>query len=94
MLPRVRTREPGLLTIPMLARQAGIAPSTVRWLAAQKVVRPQLSIEHPGHKGPMRLFQPQDVQVILNYYRERGGIRSLPNQDNGLARPRLRRIAK
>jgi len=38
----IRDEQPRLLTVAMLAHEVGIAPSTVRWLAAKKIITPIL----------------------------------------------------
>ena len=58
----------------MLAHEVGIAPSTVRWLAAKKIITPILVEERT--REPMRLFNPDDVQRVLAYYKKVGGIRA------------------
>jgi hypothetical protein len=56
-----------------IAREVGVAPSTVRWLVAQKILRPML-VENPS-RPPSRVFNEADVQTIISHYREVGGIR-------------------
>jgi DNA-binding transcriptional MerR regulator len=67
-------RAPKYYTIAAAARALGVSPETLRNLERQGVVTPQRAEDTTR---ALRIYTPDDLQIVLVHYQRRGGPRVL-----------------
>ena len=70
-LQRSKEGAPKFYSVAAAAQKCGVSDDTLRYLERCGIVKP-LRFHEPTHV--VRLFTDKDIQVILEHYRQRGGV--------------------